>query len=47
MTLSSSEAEWVMISEAVKEIMVLTKLLRCMKVSVLPVMVRVDDVERK
>ena len=43
--LLSLEAEWVVLSEAVKEIMIMIQLLRCMKMSVkLPVMVRVDNI---
>ena len=44
-TLSSSEAEWVALSEAVKEIMFVLQLLENMKIKVkLPVTVRVDNV---
>eukprot|EP00956_Cyclotella_meneghiniana_P000877 scaffold1009_cov67-Cyclotella_meneghiniana.AAC.1 len=44
-TLSSSEAEWVALSEAVKEIMFVLQLLESMKIKVkLPVTVRVDNV---
>ena len=44
-TLSSSEAEWVALSEAVKEIMFVVQLLESMKIKVkLPVTVRVDNV---
>ena len=44
-TLSSSEAEWVALSEVVKGIMFMIQLLGCMKFSVkLPVMARVDIV---
>ena len=44
MTLSSSEAEWVALSEAVKEVIFVTQLLGSMKISVkLLVMVRVDN----
>ena len=43
--LSSSEAEWVALSEAVKEIMLVLQLLESMKIKVkLPVTVRVDNV---
>ena len=45
MTLSSSEAEWVSILEAIKEIMFMIKMLRSMKILVkLLIMVRVDKV---
>ena len=41
----SSEAEWVALSEAVKEVMFTIKFLENMKISVkLPVMVKVDNV---
>ena len=44
-TLSSSEAEWVALSEAVKEIMFVQQLLESMKIQVrLPIIVRVDNV---
>ena len=44
-TLSSSEAEWVALSEAVKEIMFVLQLLESMKIKVkLPITVRVDNV---
>ncbi len=44
-TLSSSEAEWVALSEAIKEIMFVLQLLENMKIKVkLPVTVRVDNV---
>ena len=43
--LSSSEAEWVALSEGVKEVMFVTQLLGSTKISVkLPVMTRVDNV---
>ena len=45
MTCLSSEAEWVALPEAVKEVMFMMQLLGITKISVkLPVMVRVDDV---
>ena len=45
MSLSSSEVEYRALSEAVKEVMFVIKLLGSMKISVqYPVMVRVDDV---
>ena len=44
MTLLSSELEWVMLLEAVKEVIFMIPLLQCMKYSVkLPVLVRADD----
>ena len=43
--LSSSEAEWVALSEAAKEVMFMIQLLGSMKISVkLPIMIRVDNV---
>ena len=45
MTLSSSEAEWVALFEALKEVMFVIQLLGSMTILVkLPVMVRVDNV---
>ena len=45
MMLSSSEAEWVGLPEAVKEVMFVIQLLGCMKISVkIPVMARVDNI---
>ena len=42
-TLSGTEAEYVALSEAVKEILFVLQILECMKISViLPVIVRVD-----
>ncbi len=44
-TLSSSKAEWVALSEAVKEIMFVLQLLESMKIKVkLPITVQVDNV---
>ena len=44
MTLSSSEAEWFALSEAVKEVMLVLQLLECMDIQVkLPIIVRVDN----
>ena len=44
-TLSSSEAEWVALSKAVKEVMFVSQLLTSMKVTVrYPIIVRVDNV---
>ena len=44
-TLSSSEAEWIALSEATKEIMFVLQLLESMKIKVkLPIIVRVDNV---
>ena len=44
-TLSSTEAEYFALSEAVKEILFVLQILECMKISViLPVIVRVDNV---
>ena len=44
-TLSSSEAEWISLSEAVKESIFILQLLEAMKIKVkLPVIVRVDNV---
>ena len=44
-TLSSSEAEWISLSEAVKEIIFVLQLLEAMKIKVeLPVIVRVDNI---
>ena len=46
MMLSSSEAEWVALSETVKEVMFVIRLLRSMKILVkLPATVRVDMIE--
>ena len=45
MTLSSSEAKWVVLSEAVKEIMFVVKLLQSMKISVkIPITVIVENI---
>ena len=44
-TLSSTEAEWVALSEAIKEVIFLINLLGSMRINVqLPVIVRVDNV---
>ena len=45
MSLSSSEAEWMTLSEAIKEVMFIVKLLQTMNISVkLLVTIRVDNV---